>query len=77
MRVLPAVVLLLLAASEAAGAEGVWRTVLALLRRRASPIPLCAQAQAEKFEHVGLGSGLADSRGQHRNATSKFGLRFS
>jgi nitric oxide synthase-interacting protein len=35
------------------------------------------QVESKKSFLVGAGSGLADSRGQHRGGASKFGLRFN
>ena len=35
------------------------------------------QAQSKKHFAVGMGSGMADIRGQNASVTSRFGLRFS
>jgi hypothetical protein len=60
----------------------VWLVAWLVLAARASTSAACtcactAHLQAKRRFLLGPGSGLADLRGQHSGATSKFGLRFN
>ena len=50
------------------------KDVIALQRSGTGFIASGTQIQAKRFEHLGVGSGAADVRGQSAGASSKFGL---
>jgi nitric oxide synthase-interacting protein len=50
------------------------KDVVALERSGTGFVGSGTQIEAKRFEHLGVGSGLADVRGQSAGPSSKFGL---
>jgi nitric oxide synthase-interacting protein len=50
------------------------KDVVALQRSGTGFVGSGTQIEAKRFEHLGIGSGLADVRGQSAGPSSKFGL---